>query len=163
MPPLTLVWYEGRKNAEKKRKGGQRVLPPEELQARFLKQGEQISGSGSVMVGDKGLAYSPDDYGGTIRFLPEKPKPPPATLPRNGKGDQGMKDEWLAAIQAKKPAIALSNFDYAALLTETILLGNVAMRVAGQKLEWDGPNLKFTNFSDANKYLHHEYRKGWTL
>jgi hypothetical protein len=61
-----------------------------------------------------------------------------------------------------KPEIAMSNFNYAGMLTETILLGNVAMR-AGKKLDWDGPNMKFTNNSDANKFLHFDYRKGWTL
>ena len=56
----------------------------------------------------------------------------------------------------------MSNFDYAGMLTETILLGNVAI-VAGKKLEWDGPNLKVTNDADANQLLRREYRKGWTL
>ena len=73
-----------------------------------------------------------------------------------------MKEEWVRAIKENKPEIAYSNFDYAGLLTETILLGNVAMR-AGKKLEWDGENMKFTNASDAEKFLHFEYRKGWTL
>ena len=58
---------------------------------------------------------------------------------------------------------AYSNFDYAAMLTETILLGNVAIRVTGEKLEWDGPSLKFSDNSKANQYLHYDYRKGWTL
>jgi hypothetical protein len=47
-------------------------------------------------------------------------------------------------------------------LTETILLGNVAMR-AGKKIDWDGSNLRITNDSAANQLLHYEYRKGWTL
>lgn len=156
MPPVKFVWHEGRKD-------GMLVHPPQEILAKVLKEGEKLPGSGSIMVGDKGIAYSPDDYGGTIRFLPEKPKAPEPTLPRNGKGDSGMKEEWVAAIKANKPSIAMSNFDYAAMLTETILLGNVAMRVQGEKLQWDGPNLKFTNNADANKFLHVEYRKGWTL
>ncbi len=49
------------------------------------------------------------------------------------------------------------------MLTETILLGNVAIRLNGEKLEWNGPILKFTNNSKANEYLHYEYRSGWTL
>ena len=49
------------------------------------------------------------------------------------------------------------------MLTETILLGNVAIRLTGKKLAWDGPNLKFTNNPAANQYVHYEYRKGWTL
>jgi hypothetical protein len=73
-----------------------------------------------------------------------------------------MKAEWVKAIAEGKPSVALSNFDYAAMLTETILLGNVAMRV-GKKLEWDGPNCKVTNVPEAEKYIKREYRKGWTL
>jgi predicted dehydrogenase len=156
MPALKLVWHEGRKD-------GVLVHPPQEVLKKVLKEGEKLSGSGSIMIGDKGITYSPDDYGGTIRYFPEKPKAPEPTLPRNGGGDPGMKKEWAEAIKANKPQIAMSNFDYAAMLTETILLGNVAMRVADKKLEWDGPNLKFTNAPEANKFLHREYRKGWTL
>src|SRR5262249_53479541 len=156
MAPVKLVWHEGRKD-------GVLVHPPQAVLAKVLKENEKISGSGSIMVGDQGWTYSPDDYGGTIRYFPEKPKAPEPTLPRNNGGDGGMKKEWAEAIKAKKPQIALSNFDYAAMLTETILLGNVAMKVAGTKLLWDGPNLKFTNETAANKFLHTEYRKGWTL
>jgi len=156
MPPLKLVWHEGRKD-------GVLVHPPEEIQKKVLKEGEKLVNSGSIMIGDKGWTYSPDDYGGTVRYFPEKPKAPEPTLARNGKGDSGMKEEWVAAIKANKPSLAFSNFDYAAMLTETILLGNVAMKVAGTQLAWDGPNLKFTNSADANKFLTKEYRKGWML
>src|SRR5262249_42888440 len=132
---------------------------------KVLKEGQKISGSGSILVGDKGIIHSPDDYGGTVNYLPGEVKDFKAaeTLPRNNGGDGGMKKERAETIKAHKPSIALSNFDYAAMLTETILLGNVAMRCAGKKLDWDGPNLKFTNESEANKFLHFEYRKGWTL
>jgi hypothetical protein len=58
--------------------------------------------------------------------------------------------------------IAHSNFDLASLLTETILLGNVDTR-AGKKLEWDAESMRLPNFSKAEKYLHFEYRNGWTL
>ena len=76
--------------------------------------------------------------------------------------DLGMKQEWVEAIKANKPSIALSNFDYAALLTETILLGNVAMRV-GQKFEWDGPNLKATNCPEADALISPKMHNGYTL
>lgn len=55
----------------------------------------------------------------------------------------------------------MSNFDYAGMLTETILLGNVAIRV-GKKIEWDGPGLKATNCPEADQYIRTEYRKGWS-
>ncbi len=71
-----------------------------------------------------------------------------------------MKLEWLnAAKGGPKP---MSNFDFAAALTESILLGNVAMRV-GKKLEWDSANLKCTNCHEADQYIRTEYRQGWSL
>jgi predicted dehydrogenase len=156
MPPVKFVWYEGKKTPDSPQN-----LPPKEL---F--KGEKPVDSGSLLVGEKGTLYSPNDYGARYILLPKKEfvgyKKPERTLPRNGKGDLGMKQEWARAIKENKPEIALSNFDYAAMLTETILLGNVAMR-AGKKLEWDGPNLKFTNAPEANKLLKTEYRSGWTL
>jgi hypothetical protein len=74
------------------------------------------------------------------------------------------------AIRNGKPELALSNFEYAAMLTETILLGNVAMRAPiiddkgnRKKLEWDGPNMRVTNWSEAERYVKGEYRKGWEI
>ncbi len=154
MPPVKFVWYEGHHN-------GQKNLPPADLL-----HGEKPPGSGSLLVGSKGIYYSPNDYGESAKLLPKKnfegyQKPQP-WLPRNGHGDLGMKEEWVRAIMENKPEIAYSNFDFAGLLTETILLGNVAMR-AGKKLDWDAENMKFTNAPDAEKFLHFEYRNGWTL
>lgn len=71
-----------------------------------------------------------------------------------------MKEEWVEAIKGGHPA--MSNFNYAGLLTETILLGNIAMR-SNKKLLWDGPNLRFTNSEAANQYIHKVYRDGWDL
>ena len=55
------------------------------------------------------------------------------------------------------------NFDYAGMLAEVVLLGNVAIRAGGKKLDWDGPECRITNDSTANSYLRTEYRKGWSL
>ena len=162
MAPVKFTWYEGKKD-------GKRVLPPEDLLKKVLKEGEKLSDSGSLLVGDNGILFSPNDYGAQYRLigpngvdLEAAAKSVPETLPRNGKADNGMKAEWVQAIKEGKPSIAMSNFDYAAMLTETILLGNVAMRV-GKKLQWDGPNLDVTNCSEAAQYIRTEYRKGWTL
>jgi predicted dehydrogenase len=155
LPPVKFVWYEGHRN-------GKKNLPP-----RDLFHGEKPTNSGSLMVGDKGVLYSPGDNGTHYVLLPRKDfegfKKPPRRLPRNGGDDEGMKAEWVDAILANKPETAFSNFDIAALLTETVLLGNVAIRAQGKKLEWDGPGLRFTNAPEANGHLHTEYRKGWTL
>jgi predicted dehydrogenase len=158
MAPCKFTWYEGIDQNRNK------YLPKKEL---F--HGNTPPGSGSLIVGAKGILYSPDDYGAEYMFLGKDAKDLGAEaakvdrrLPRNGKGDDGQKAEWIEAIRNGKPEIALSNFDYAAMLTETILLGNVAIRAGqGKKLEWDGPNMRITNNSDAERYLRCEYRQGW--
>jgi hypothetical protein len=48
-------------------------------------------------------------------------------------------------------------------MTEAILLGTMAIRVPGQKLEWDSARLKVTNQSEANRFLQRKYREGWHL
>ncbi len=150
MPPVKFIWYEGNQN-------GKRVLPPVELT-----KGQAMSDSGSLLVGAKGILFSPDDYGESYTLLPEKDfqgyKGPSKTRARNT--DLVQKEEWVAAIRGGPRA--MSNFNYAAMLTETILLGNVAMRV-GKKLEWDGPNMRVTNSSEAAQYIKPEFRQGWTL
>ena len=126
--------------------------------------GQKPSDSGSLIIGDRGTMYSPHDYGGDWRLLPEKDyegyQAPTPSLPRNGKGDQGQKDEWVAAIKGG-PA-PLANFDYASLLAETILLGNVAIK-SGKILEWNGPELTVKNDAAANRFLKREYRPGWVV
>ncbi|HEX3869217.1 MAG TPA: Gfo/Idh/MocA family oxidoreductase [Pirellulales bacterium] len=164
MPPVTLHWYEGKEGGQSN-KSGKRMLPPEELQAKVLKKDEDLKKSGAILVGDKGLLYSPSDYGGEWRLMPEKDfegyQPPSPTLPRiAGGGDLGMKEEWVAAMRGGPPA--MSNFDYSGLLTETVLLGNVAIRV-GKPIEWDFESMKAVGCPEADQYIKPEYRKGWTL
>jgi hypothetical protein len=57
----------------------------------------------------------------------------------------------------------MANFDYAGLLTETVLLANIAVKHHGTRLEWDGPNMKFPNAADAEQLLRRQYRAPWTL
>jgi predicted dehydrogenase len=160
MPPVTLHWYEGKKD-------GKLVLPSEEITSKFLGENEKLPNSGSFLVGEQGVLYSPNDYGARFRIAPKdlaegKNLTTPEKLPVNGGGDQGMKNEWVEAIKAGKPEIAYSNFDNASLLTETFLLGNVAIRT-GKKLEWDGPGLKVTNVPEANAFIQTQYRRGWEV
>jgi predicted dehydrogenase len=153
MAPVKFVWYEG------KLPNGEKNLPPKDLL-----YGQEPPGSGSLLVGDKGTLYSPNDYGASFKLFPENDfngfQAPTPWIPRNGKGDQGMKDEWVEMIKGGRPAF--SNFDYASLLTETILLGNVAMQV-GKKIEWDGANLRSPNCPEAAQYVTKEYRQGWSI
>ncbi len=61
-----------------------------------------------------------------------------------------------------RSAQASTPFEYAAKLTEVMLLGVVALS-AGEKIHYDGANMKITNSSKANDLLKREYRRGWSL
>lgn len=74
---------------------------------------------------------------------------------------RGHFENWHEAIQTGNPACA--SFDFAAPLTETVLLGNVAVRFPNQKLNWDSAALRFTNNDDANSFVKGDYRTGWEL
>lgn len=165
LAPCVLNWYEGSKD-------GKRVLPPKELLSKVMKEGEKLSDSGSILVGDKGILFSPNDYGAYFSLTPEKAfsdvknKSKPEKMPigvGDNEEDAFMKKEWAEAIKANKPKTAYSNFDFAAQLTETMLLGNIAVRFSGQKLEWDAAKLVFTNSPKATSLVTKEYRKGWDI
>jgi len=162
-PPVTLHWYEGARD-------GARVLPPPSLLAKVLRPGETAADSGSLLIGTKGMLFSPNDYGAKFRLVPEKdfagvatdrPEKGPAGVQRGE--DPYQKREWVEAIQAGKPALAASNFEFAGRLTEAMLIGNIAVRFAGQRLEWDAAAMKFPNSSGASSLVSKSYRKGWEL
>ena len=68
--------------------------------------------------------------------------------------------DWVRACKGgPKP---LANFDYSGPLAEVVLQGCIAVRT-GKLLVWDGPNMKVTNHPEANKFIHQNYRKGWSL
>jgi hypothetical protein len=145
MPPVRVTWYDG----------GLKPPRPEELD-----EGREMGLGGTLFVGDKGKML---DH----RLIPESRmkeyKKPPQALPRS----PGHFEEWIEACKGGKPAG--SNFNHAGLLTEVVLLGNVALRVelkeksTRTRLHWDGPNMKITNLPEANEFLHRQYREGWTL
>jgi predicted dehydrogenase len=143
LPPCKMTWYDGGKR------------PPQELL-----MGEKLANSGSLLVGSEGSLYSPDDYGSSYVLLPKDKfadfKKPEQTLPRS----PGHFEEFVRACKGGEPA--MSNFDYAGRLTETILLGNVAMR-AGQKIEWDAKAGKVKNLPDFTGGITREYRSGFSI
>jgi hypothetical protein len=107
------------------------------------------------------------------------PKPESVTkLPENG-----HQILWTEACKAgfnsKEHKALHSSFDFAGPLTESVLMGNLAIRSytlrtpransrsfdypGRQRLMWDGVNMKVTNFDDANQFVKREYREGWKL
>jgi predicted dehydrogenase len=137
MPPVALTWHD------------EGFKPP---RPKGLEPNRQPSGV--IYVGEEGTLMG-------HRLVPESRmqsyKRPPKVLARS----PGHYIEWIEACRGGEPAG--SDFvAHSGLLTETPLLGNIAMRL-GKKLEWDGPNMKFTNEKTANQYLHRKYRNGWNL
>jgi predicted dehydrogenase len=151
MPPVKLKWYDG----------GMLPPRPEELE-RGRKTGKE--GSGVIFVGDKGKLMC-GTYGDSPRLIPEtrmrEYKRPPKTLPRIEGDVGGHEKNWVRACKGGEPAC--SNFDYAGFLTEAVLMGNLAIRNPGERLNWDGPNMTVTNVAEANEYVRRQYREGWTL
>jgi len=114
---------------------------------------------GVVFVGDKGFLTT-DTYGGSARLLPQARhdayKLPPQSLTRS----PGHHRDWIRACKGGEAAC--SNFNVAGPFAEWIVMGAIAQRVEG-KLEWDSAKMKFTNSPEANRHVHPEIRKGWSL
>ena len=76
-------------------------------------------------------------------------------------GEEGHEKDWVRACKGGKPAS--SNFDYSGPLSETVLMGNLAVRYPDRKLLWDGEKMEVTNDAEANSYVRRQYRQGWTF
>ncbi len=150
MPPVKFTWYDG----------GLRPERPEELEpGRPFRGLDEDGEEGLLFVGDKGKILCGFN-GANPQLIPQARmdsfKQPPKTLPRS----PGNEREWLDACKGGKVKPG-GNFEFEGMVTETLLLGNVAT-CTGQKLTWDRANLKVD--SDAGqKYVSPERRKEWGL
>jgi hypothetical protein len=178
LAPVTLWWYDGGQPlADNPSKHDGSNKPPGELLAAIAEMLGEMPGSGSLLIGDHGTVFSPDDYGEQFfvklnddkKFTHFKKHPAvekiPQVIPRNqftGDNDQRHHLEWIAAIKENKPELCYSRFAIAAPFTETTLLGDVALRV-GKKIAWDSPAMRVTNAPEAARLIQHEYRAGWKL
>ena len=149
MPAVSMTWYDGGK------------LPP-------LPKGLEASRAfeeryGYYLVGDSGVIYDPSEKCASPRLVPEsrmrEAKFPPKTIPRVPGGDPFQ--EWISAC--KGGPLPGSNFEYAAPLTEMVLLGCLATRFPKTDLKWDTKALKFTNNDKANAFVKRQYRKGFEV
>ncbi len=138
---------------------GKRNLP-----AQTFPGGKEPTDSGSLLIGDKGRLYSPGDSGDQQQLeVNGQLKTPEQTIERLGNEvgpDRNQKREWIRAIQGgAKP---LSNFDYASVLTEAMLLGNVAVGM-GKAIDYDGMKGVVTNHPDTAGLVARSPRDGWEL
>jgi len=144
--PITMHWYSGTERIPR---------PPE------LEPDQKSVDTGAVVIGDKGTIMYGSHGAGGVRLIPQtrmdEYKRPPKTIPRAKEHHQ----DWLDAIRNGKKAG--SDFSYGGPLTEIAMLGVIAIKLAGTKLEWDAENVRFTNCPEANQFINPPYRAGWTL
>lgn len=137
---LTMIWYDGGKR------------PPLEML-----EGEQpLENAGGVVIeGTQGKLVSIGDYADRVNYYHmDKPEVEYQKSP-------GHFDEWVIAINGGAPA--KSNFpDYAGPLTETILLGNLAVW-ANKRVEWDAKMIRATNLPELDSFVRRPYRDGYSL
>jgi predicted dehydrogenase len=170
---LELTWSDG----------GIRPAHPEIIPEN-MDIGGTDSANGVLMIGEKGIISTNINdsspmmpklflYDGTQEFGP--------TAADVVESEYGHQRKWVEACKAgfnsPEHKALTSSFDYAGPMTETVLMGNLAIRsymlrkeVNGKmqfygrrKLLWDGVNMKITNFEDANQFVGREYRKGWEM
>jgi predicted dehydrogenase len=148
MPPVKMTWYDGG------------LMPP---RPDFLPDDIILDRSGGgIFVGTKGIILY-ETYGNNPRIFPESLGADAARVPQTVKRVTTSHEiNWANAIMGK--AEPSSDFAYASRLTETMLLGVVALRTGqGVKIKYDAANMRVTNVADANQYLQREYRAGWSL
>ncbi len=149
-PPLKMTWYDG-------------GLLPE--RPEIIENGRQMGDNdgGVLIVGDRNTLMH-GVYGREPRLIPETKhleyQQPAKTMARS----PGIYQEWIDAIKDRGKTTT-SNFEYAGRLSETMLLGNIAMLRASEHkvLEYDGSNMRFTNDEAANSHLDKAYREGFSL
>ncbi|WP_281543166.1 Gfo/Idh/MocA family protein [Maribacter aestuarii] len=147
--------------------------------------GGKNSQNGVLIIGEKGIISTnindssplmPKLYlnDGTTEFGPE--------VEENLEPEYGHQRKWVDACKAgfnSPEHLALtSSFDYAGPMTETVLMGNLAIRsymlqkensegkmefFARKKLLWDGENMRITNLEEANQFVGRTYRDGWEV
>lgn len=148
-PPVVLTWYES----------GFDVPKPEGWEGEFdPKEG------GMVMYGDKGTLFH---YG----MRPESPQLLPQShmaemksqlreIPRLPSTKGGPREQWMRVIKGEEKECG-SSFDYAAPLTEMVLLGAIAQRT-GKTIEYDPENMKITNVPGLDPLIKEPVRDGWS-
>ena len=139
--PLPVTWYDG---------AGRKPT----LEALGLPTGFALPGSGSLLIGEKGSLLIP--HVAAPKLLPEE-QFVGQKLP-----DVGARDHYVSWADAcRGEGHATSHFGYSANLTETVLLGTVAIRRPAEELLWNSADLKITNSPAADALLKKPYRQGW--
>lgn len=141
-PSLSVTWYDA---------AG--VTPPRE-KLTHLPADFKLPGAGSVLVGEKGSLVIP--HWATPKLFPAD------TFPADSLRKEESVDHYVQFADAcRGQGSTTSAFDYAGPLTETVLLGTVAIRVPEKLLAWNSETMRVTNMPAVDPWLTKPYRKGW--
>ena len=167
---VSLTWYEGKKP------DGTPYLPafPEIIDLKEAFKNEKnpeksgtVSPGGWFIVGSEGIIFNKNDQAKDPQIWPLKrrdeflAKPTAKTEPRS-RTPGNPQQEWTECIKAGKEDAWAGHFDYSCPLTELTLIGGLAMRFPGKRLEWNSKDLKVTNNEAANAFIKRKaYRKGY--
>jgi predicted dehydrogenase len=144
-PPVRMTWCDGG------------LMP--QTPAGMPRQAS-LPSNGVLYVGSKGILYH-SSHGGMPQLLPSDLHEAARSVPKTLERSPGHYEEWVKACRGGPRPV--SNFDYAGPLTEIVLLGVLALRAPGRRLEWDSANLNVKNAPELERYIALEYRRGWTL
>lgn len=163
LSPVDLYWYDGK-------------LKPQ-MPFGWEDPHDEILGesNGVMLVGETGLIVMQRQADVNIvvkdqkilkdytppRMVPRLPHIAKRNNPEQQDEDQMHKIDWI--LSCKTGSETGSDFNHAGVLTEFVLLGNIALRYPNQKLLWDGENLRFTNHKEANQWITKDYHQGWEL
>ncbi|HNW06755.1 MAG TPA: Gfo/Idh/MocA family oxidoreductase [Verrucomicrobiota bacterium] len=141
---LVLEWFDGD------------YYPPESIRKQYSEDLKEYPPESSFLAGTEGAMLI--GHGAVPQLLPED-KFSGIERPRLAERDHyhHFVDACLGGEKTE------SHFAQSGPMTEAILLGTVAIRVPGQKLEWNSSRLKITNHREANRYLQRRYREGWRV
>ena len=145
-PEVKLVWYDGGKKPPR---------PPE------LEEARNFGGNGILFVGTKAKLLGPS-HAGVPRIIPESKMKEYGRPPKTLKRSIGHHKEWIQACKDNKPEDAMAGFWYSGPFTESLLVGNLAVRL-GKRVEWDAKSMRSPNAPEADKYIDKKYRKGWQI
>jgi predicted dehydrogenase len=139
-PPVPLTWYDG----------GKRPDPA-------LAPGVTFGENGVLVVCENATVYSPDASNVDFKLIGGAPMPTIELEESPGH----MAEFARAAMGGQK---AVSNFpDYSGPLTETVLLGNLAIWANGPRLEWDARRMRVKGTSEFDSLIRPSYRRGWAI
>lgn len=139
---LTLEWFDGE------------FFPPDSVRKLFSADLKEYPVESAMLIGTQGALLIPHQQ--PPQLLPEATF---ASVPRPELATRNHYHHFADACLGGEPTE--SHFAQTGPMTESILLGTVAIRRPGQKLEWDHARMKVTNDPEADRHIKRAYRDGW--